>query len=125
MHFENVIVSKLKPEKYYVDIEFNREGINFKKRGYEGQGDTVRPDIIIHNRHSWEKKKNFLVVECKKEDALKQDKKKDFAKLEAFITNQKYQYKFGLQVIYGKKKIRGILIYKDKEDIIKENIESN
>ena len=123
MHFENVIVSKLKPEKYYVDIEFNREGINFKELEYNGQEDRVRPDIIIHNRRSGDKKKNFLVVECKKEDAPEPDKTKDLAKLEAFITDQKYQYEFGLQVIYGWQQVRGTFIHKDKGAIVKENLE--
>ena len=122
-HFENVIAPKLNSEKYYVDIEFNREGINFKKLEYNGQEDRVRPDIIIHNRRSGDKKKNFLVIECKKEDAPESDKRKDLAKLEAFITDQKYQYEFGLQVIYGRQQVRGTLIYKDKEAIVKENLE--
>ena len=121
-HFENAIVPKLKPEKYYVDIEFNREGINFKQLQYNGQENRVRPDIIIHNRRSGDKKKNFLVVECKKEDAPESDKIKDLAKLEAFITDQKYQYKFGLQVIYSRHQVRGTLVYEDKGDIVKEDL---
>ena len=41
-------------EKFFVDIEFNREGLNNK---------FVRPDIIIHNRKSGDEKHNFLVME--------------------------------------------------------------
>jgi hypothetical protein len=38
-------------QKYFVDIEFNKEGINKKKiLRYNGQELVVRPDIIIHNR---------------------------------------------------------------------------
>ena len=122
VHFENLICPKLLHEKYYVDIEFNREGINFKELDYKGQDDTVRPDIIIHNRRSGENKKNFLVVECKKEDAPEQKKNDDFRKLEAFITDKKYEYKFSLQVIYGNQQVRGTLLYKDKGNIIKEDL---
>jgi hypothetical protein len=123
MHFENVIAPRLNSEKYYVDIEFNREGINYKQLRSNGQKDLVRPDIIIHNRHSGDKKKNFLVVECKKEDASDQDKKKDLKKLKGFITNQEYQYKFGLQVIYGRQP-KGTLMYEKEGGIVKESIDS-
>lgn len=124
MHFENVIAPILKPEKYYVDIEFNREGIHFKSLEYNGQKYLVRPDIIIHNRRSGGEKENFLVVECKKEDASNEGKEKDLVKLEHFITDPKYQYKFGLQVIYGTQQLRGTILYENEGVIVKENINS-
>ena len=122
VHFENLICLKLKDDKYYVDIEFNREGINFKELNYKGQEDLVRPDIIIHNRRSGDNKKNFLVVECKKEDAPELKINDDLRKLEAFITDKKYDYEFGLQVIYGNHQIRGTLLYEYKGNILKEEL---
>lgn len=118
-YFENIILPDLKPEKYYVDIEFNREGINFKKLRHNGQEDLVRPDVIIHNRRSGAEKKNLLVVECKKENAPESQKTNDMKKLEAFITDKNYSYNFGLQVIYGKQKIKGILVYLNNSEIVK------
>lgn len=125
VHFETIISPKLKNDKYYVDIEFNREGINFKELNYKGEEDRVRPDIVIHNRRSGKEKKNLLVVECKKEDAPEKDKNDDLRKLEAFITDSKYQYKFGLMVIYGKNHVNGMLLYKNNGEIIKEDIKTN
>lgn len=122
VHFENLICPKIEGERFYVDIEFNREGINFKELDYKGQEDRVRPDIIIHNRRSGDNKNNFLVVECKKEDAPDQKKNDDLRKLEAFIRDKKYKYKFGLQVIYGNHEIKSTLLFEDNGTIIKQEL---
>jgi len=62
-----------KKPKLFVDIEFNREGGDFKNVEIKGKDKTVRPDIIIHNRETGDKKKNLLVVECKKIGASDSD----------------------------------------------------
>src|SRR6266536_3481223 len=43
-------------ESLFVDIEFNREGVDFKNVEIGENIDTVRPDIIIHNRRSGTRK---------------------------------------------------------------------
>jgi len=103
----------------YVDIEFNREGINKKSVEINDETKIVRPDIIVHNRESDEKKYNLLVVECKKNDATKDKIEDDKEKLKKFIEDDKFQYKYGLQVLYDKNKISGHLYYL-KENVIKE-----
>ena len=97
--------------KYFVDIEFNREGINKKKMIVtNGKELVVRPDIIIHNRRSGKQKENFLVVECKKEGASNSEIRDDRNKIQAFMENKKYEYVFGLQIVYGKAEIKGIQV---------------
>ena len=112
-------------QKYFVDIEFNREGIN-KKKIIERNGEEfgVRPDIIIHNRKSGEQKMNFLIVECKKSGAQPTEIEDDQRKIRAFMENDKYKYSFGLQVVYGKHEIKGTLFYKNKQAIEQETIVS-
>jgi hypothetical protein len=108
-------------QKYFVDIEFNREGINLKKiLECNGRERVVRPDIIIHNRKSEEKKENFLIVECKKIGASPAEIHDDREKVSAFLNDEKYKYSFGLQVVYGKDVIEGTLFYKDSEGFIKQ-----
>ena len=109
-------------EVYFVDIEFNREGKNFKDTEIDGQKVRVRPDIIIHNRKSGDRKKNFLVVECKKADAGDQEKRDDTKKIKALLTDNKYSYRFGLQVIYNKAKIKGNLFFMDNGEIVRITI---
>ncbi len=85
----------------YVDIEFNREGLNYKAITMDGEEQRVRPDIIIHNRRSGEEKLNFLVVECKKVGSPGGAIARDREKIEALMMDEKYTYQFGLQVVYG------------------------
>jgi hypothetical protein len=113
-------------QKYFVDIEFNREGINKKKIIVcNGEELVVRPDIIIHNRKSGEQKKNFLIVECKKNGAKLAEIDDDRKKIRAFMENDKYKYSFGLQVVYGKDEIKGTLFYKNGQAIEQEEIISS
>ena len=105
-------------EKYFTDIEFNREGIDFKNIMINGQEKRVRPDIIIHNRKSGDAKNNFLIVECKKETSPDKDKRTDIEKIKSFLTDQNYLYSFGLQVIYDKNRISGTLYYVRDGNII-------
>jgi hypothetical protein len=120
-HLEDSILPLLlrNGEKYFVDIEFNREGINYKDTQIEGKKKRVRPDIIIHNRKSGDRKNNFLVVECKKNDAEDHEKECDTEKIKALLADEKYSYKFGLQVIYSKTEIRGTLFFTDNGAIVK------
>ena len=69
----------------FVDIEFNREGITFKKVAVDGQDEKVRPDIIVHNRMSNGNKFNLLVVECKKNGADDADIQWDVKKIKVLI----------------------------------------
>jgi len=113
-------------QKYFVDIEFNREGINKKKIIVRnGEELVVRPDIIIHNRKSGQQKRNFLIVECKKSGAQPSEIKDDERKIRAFMENDKYKYSFGLQVVYGKDGIKGTLFYKNRQAIEQEEIISS
>ncbi len=100
-------------QEIFVDIEFNREGINFKDVTIDGQIERVRPDIIVHNRKSDEEKFNFLVAECKKSDGPAEEIEHDRAKIRALMTDPRYDYHFGLQVIYDCSAIEGMLFYKE------------
>lgn len=108
---------------YFVDIEFNREGVNKKKIiACNGEELVVRPDIIIHNRKSGVQKSNFLIVECKKNGANHTEIDDDRKKIRAFIEDDKYKYSFGLQVVYGKDMIKGTLFYKNGQAIEQEEL---
>jgi len=110
-------------QEYFVDIEFNREGINKKEtRLCDGKELLVRPDIIIHNRKSGKQKGNFLVVECKKSGAPREEICCDKKKIRAFMENGRYKYSFGLQVVYGKDEIKGTLFYRNGQAIEQEEI---
>jgi len=124
IYFEQKIIPLLpKDEEYFVDIEFNREGLDFKNVKIAGQKKRVRPDIIIHNRKSDnDEKKNFLVVECKKSDTDEAKIDYDQKKIRALMDGKKYQYSFGIQVIYGKDQIKGTLFYRNRQGIEAEEI---
>lgn len=128
IYLENEILPIINgPEKqYFVDIEFNREGID-KKKIIVCNGDelVVRPDIIIHNRKFCEEKDNFLIVECKKIGAGRKEIDFDRKKIQAFLESDKYKYSFGLQVVYGKAGVSGTLFYKNGPAIEQEEIISS
>lgn len=108
--------------RYFVDIEFNREGVNKKEIKINGIGEVVRPDIIVHNRKTGDEKHNFLVAECKKSSANKDEKGDDVKKLKAFIRDDRYKYRYGLQIIYGNDKIKATLFYCDQGEMREEEI---
>jgi hypothetical protein len=110
-------------ERMFVDIEFNREGVDFKNLVVKGQKKRVRPDIIVHNRRSGEYKINLLVVECKRRDASKDMIAEDRDKLLAFLKDERYQYPFGLQVLYAKAQVCGTLFFIEDGTICSEEIE--
>lgn len=96
-------------ERMFIDIEFNREGVDFKNLRVRGAEKRIRPDIIVHNRRSGSHKINFLVVECKRRDASTTMIAEDRDKLQAFLQDERYQYSFGLQVLYAKGQVCGHL----------------
>lgn len=98
-------------KKLFVDIEFNKEGLNKKYLQLNEKEELVRPDIIIHNRKTRNKKINFLVVECKKRDSGLNIIAKDKNKLISFLYDSRYKYQFALQVLYESGTIEGILFY--------------
>jgi len=119
-HLEKYLTEDLEKEiveKIYFDIEFNREG---EKPKYV-KGKLYRPDIIVHNRKSGEEKKNILIVECKKADASCSDIENDRSKIVDFMTDEKYLYQYGLQIIYGEP-IKSYFFFKEDDRICCEEL---
>jgi hypothetical protein len=109
-------------DKMFVDIEFNREGLNFKGVMIDGRKELVRPDIIVHNRRSANDKQNFLVVECKKKGSPPEDVAWDKKKIQAMMKDERYLYSYGLQVVYDKEQTEVTLFFKLNGDIVSERI---
>jgi hypothetical protein len=82
-----------------------------------GEDHTVRPNIIIHNRKTGCQKLNVLVVECKKEGVPEKEIEDDEKKIRAFMEDTRYEYRFGLQVIYGRNGVWGKLFFKSGNGI--------
>jgi hypothetical protein len=123
IHLEKEIIRALNSkEAIFVDIEFNREGADFKNTKINGEDKRVRPDIIIHNRKTGHEKVNFLVVECKKKGASEDNIVKDRQKILALMRDERYEYSFGLQVIYGRDGVEGELFFKSGTSIISEAV---
>jgi hypothetical protein len=117
-HLETALLPVLRiDERLFVDIEFNREGVDFKHIRMNGEDHTVRPDIIIHNRKTGSQKRNVFVVEGKKQDAHARDIEDDQKKIRAFMGDTRYEYTFGLQVIYGRDGVRGELFFRNGKRI--------
>ena len=83
-----------------VDCEFNRNCVigNDPKRVHDWRNSdrsmkNISPDIIIHRRGT---DSNLLVIEAKKENSAKKDKKDDTAKVEACIEEETLCYRYGL-----------------------------
>jgi hypothetical protein len=110
-------------EDLFADIEFNREGVNFKTVSVNGEILVVRPDIIIHNRKTGNSKFNFLIVECKKSGASEEELAKDGAKICALMCDARYEYQFGLRILYGEKSILGLLHFHDGLNVVSERID--
>ena len=126
-HLQDEVLPLLgREEKMFVDIEFNREGGSYKNVGIYGKDRIVRPDIIIHNRISGPQKNNFLVVECKKREGTSPAEiDEDRLKISALMEDQRYEYSFGLQVIYEKKRIKGVLFFRANTGIDQEEIDDS
>jgi hypothetical protein len=121
-HLQDKLLPLFGSRDLFVDIEFNREGGNYKKVQVDRTDKVLRPDIIIHNRRAGLEKRNFLVVECKKEGANEEEIDKDKQKILAFMKDERYEYSFGLQVIYGRGRVKGILFSKDRAGFHEEKI---
>jgi hypothetical protein len=117
-HLEAALLPVLEvEERLFVDIDFNREGVDFKHIKINGEDHTVRPDIIIHNRKAGSQKLNVLVVECKKQGAPAKEMAQDSGKIRAFMKDTRYEYWFGLQVIYGRDGVCGELFFRNGKRI--------
>jgi hypothetical protein len=124
IHLEKVTLPICKSdESIFVDIEFNREGVNFKKATVNGQDKLIRPDIIIHNRITGSRKSNFLVVECKKQGAPDFEISEDRQKVLALRKDERYGYSFGLHVVYGQNGVNGESFFKESDAVISERID--
>jgi len=101
-HLSNHIIPILQERKqrYFTDIEFNRNGKKEKAVIIDGEDQVVRPDIIIHNRKERHEKSNFLIVECKKYGCSKKDYKNDCVKIRSLMNSKDYEYEYGLMVLY-------------------------
>jgi len=99
-------LQKYVPSTWNVDCEYNRDGNIPKRLGIptenietdDEEGKTVYPDIIIHKRR---KKENLLIIEIKKSGL---DYKFDKKKIKAFLSSDKYSYKFGLMLVINTRK---------------------
>lgn len=84
-------------ESYNVDIEYNRYYNNLKLlETVEGQI-NVRPDILVHSRiNDQVNQQHYLVIEAKKNRITTHD----INKIKGFISDDHYNYLFGLTVSY-------------------------
>ena len=78
------------PDPLFTDLEFNKNGPYPKPAPGSSSTNSVRPDIIIHNRE-WEEGKslNCLAVECKKRGSSLGN---DVEKLKSYIDKLNYHY---------------------------------
>jgi len=86
---------QLQFQYWHVDCEYNRDKHDVKKiidlhNECKKSGDTVFPDIIIHER---DKKNNLLVIEMKTNT---KETECDINKLMRFTKDKKFQYSLGL-----------------------------
>ncbi|HOJ70255.1 MAG TPA: hypothetical protein PK864_04055 [Syntrophorhabdaceae bacterium] len=107
---------------WHVDCEYNRFGSKPKRIHQISNGApatdpeaieavTVFPDIIVHRRGT---NQNLLVIEVKKTG---EDTEWDRKKLEAFIQDQDYCYKYGLLLILAGNGGPKLLLYCDGQEI--------
>lgn len=96
-----VWLEKHRPVKffdYFVDIEYDKNNGLKKELLVKGVDQEVRPDIIVHKR-SCNPSENLLVFECKKDECAERDKDK----LDGFLCDERYSYKYGIAVVYRPK----------------------
>lgn len=114
---------ELKISNYNVDIEYNRNFADQKRVKINGVRIPVRPDILVHKRmRITEETPHLLIVEAKKHKTLSHD----INKVEGFMEDKKFEYKFGLTISYAydSTKVKAVLYYRDEQNKIKkENIE--
>ncbi|MFA7421124.1 MAG: hypothetical protein WCZ90_15690 [Melioribacteraceae bacterium] len=85
--------------RWDIDCEYNKNIDLPKELFINGSHVIVRPDIIIHvrgqNNNNYNTDNNLLVVEIKKK-ATASDREHDFLKINGFIEQPPYYYKYGL-----------------------------
>nr|WP_321409584.1 hypothetical protein [uncultured Carboxylicivirga sp.] len=114
-------IQKCELSYYKVDIEYNRFYENLKLLDTVEGIRSVRPDILIHSRTNHEiNPQHYLVIEAKKGTIIQHD----INKINGFISDENYNYLFGLTVSYcsSDSHILANLYYFDGEDIINEQI---
>jgi hypothetical protein len=120
-HYLENVLEDTDYEDYCVDIEYNRFYGNLKiLNTVEGQL-SVRPDIIIHSRvDDTFDPQHLLVIEAKKEAISNHD----ISKIKGFISDDNYNYVFGLTVSYcsDETQIIAKLYYFNGTEIVNENI---
>ncbi len=108
-------------DNYCVDIEYNRLRGSLKILNTTEGSLSVRPDILIHSRvdDSFDPQ-HLLVVETKKEAISNHDTNK----VKGFISDENYNYVFGLTVSYcaDETQILAKLYYFNGTEIVSENV---
>jgi hypothetical protein len=79
---------------WHVDCEYDRQGTG-RDLKRDGDGDPVRPDIIVHHRGATDLRANLLVLELKK-----REDREDWMKANEYTRPPRgrriFQYQFGL-----------------------------
>ena len=99
-------------QKYHLDCEYNRNGIETKKLPDLKYG-TI-PDLIIHQRGSNDN--NLLVMEFKTYWNVEQEN--DIKKISAFLENNEinsYNYKYGIAALIKRNNVNLKLFEKDNK----------
>lgn len=79
--------------EWNVDCEYNRQNWELPKRLDSYPKDTVRPDIIVHQRGPQsESGENLLIVEVKSPNYSDDDGPSDEEKIQAFMGEKNYNY---------------------------------
>lgn len=118
-YLENILI-KNNFLDYNVDIEYNRNFKNKKNVKIRGVKAPIRPDILVHKRMN--NNENLLVVEAKKHKVSGHD----IDKVNAFMKDENYSYKYGLTISYAydETKITGTFFYRKSDNrIVTSNIE--
>jgi hypothetical protein len=100
---------------YHVDCEYNRKGDEVKRlprsqpsQTSDTRGQTIFPDIIIHERGNDER--NLAILEIKKYG--NNDIQRDIDKLQSLTNPQHdYKYDFGIHLTFDKKKVCDAQVY--------------
>lgn len=114
-HHLSIEIENVAPA-WNVDVEYNRNGIHPKElltltNERKSQGKNMKrvvPDIIIHkrglNNENGTENNNLLIIEIKKKgsgNAYQEDKKFDICKINAFIHEYPYYYKYGVFIEFN------------------------
>jgi hypothetical protein len=106
---------------YNVDIEYNRFYENPKMLKINNIDEIIRPDIIVHSRMNNNiNPQHLLVVEAKK-GAISNH---DINKIEHFISDNHYNYLFGLSISYcsSNSSVLSNLYYREGNNIISKEL---